>query len=138
VENAFQRAPISQCLLWLGRGDEQLNNLIWEQIDGRIKRADAARRAGYRDVALAVLRADVNSDSRLAALDLLDRLKDPQAIGSLIESLTKLPREVCPRAGELLRKMTGQDFGPRPGDSIVDIHVAASKWEKWWKTQTDR
>jgi hypothetical protein len=138
VENAFQRAPMSQCLLWIGRGGDQLDELIWKQIDGRIKRADANRRAGYRDVALAVLRADVDTDTRLAALDLLDRLKDPQSIRPLIESLTRLPREVCPGVGELLRDMTGQDFGPRAGDSIVNVHVAASQWQKWWKTKGGR
>ncbi|MCA9208959.1 MAG: hypothetical protein KDA55_11410, partial [Planctomycetales bacterium] len=42
--NAFLRAPITQCLKWLGQGDEQLNAIIWKQVDVRIARADADRK----------------------------------------------------------------------------------------------
>ena len=134
VANAFQRAPMSQCLLWLGGGDAELNQLIWQQIDARIRRADATRKAGYRDVAVKVLQADVDANTKLASLKLLERLQDRQAVGPLIELLPNLPKEVGPGAGAVLRNLTGQEFGPRSGDGIVEIHVAAQKWRTWWTT----
>lgn len=130
--NAFQRAPISHCLHWLGQVDEQLQGLIWEQIDGRIARADAARRDEYRKVAAAVLRGNAFSlTCRGAAIELLARLKGKAAAGELIDQLIDLPSELWPPAGQALRRLTGEDFGPRPGDGIAQVVEAEKRWRAW-------
>jgi hypothetical protein len=137
--NAFQRAPISQCLRWLGRGEADLQELIWEQIDGRIGRADEAKRAGYRDSAVAVLESDQSSvGSRKAALELLVRLKDRTAVPGIVETLVHLPRELWAPAGDSLRKLTGQDFGPAEGAAIDDVADARKKWRAWWKENAEK
>ena len=134
VENAFQRAPISECLEWLGHGDPQLDELIWEQIEGRIERADAPRREGYRNSALTVIQLDrFNADSKTAALELLTRLDDEQAAGLLVSLLPKMPRDLWPRAGRTLQKLTGEDFGPHPGDGPVEVLDAIRQWRAWLK-----
>ena len=45
--NAFQRAPLDPSLDWLGKQDPALTEIIWEQIDGRIERADEKLRTAY-------------------------------------------------------------------------------------------
>jgi hypothetical protein len=130
--NAFQRAPMSECLRWLAVDDDRLRKLIWKQIEGRIARADEQRKAGYRQVALDEL-ADGDSDagSRLAAIELIERLRDPAAARPLVDLLPTLPRELWPRAGEALRKLTKQDFGPRSGDGAAELNAALAKWRSW-------
>jgi hypothetical protein len=134
VENAFQRAQISECLDWIGRDDPQLAELIWEQIDGRIERADDQRRAGYRNSALTVLQLDrFNAASKTAALDLLTRLDDDQAARLLVDLLPKLPRDLWPEAGRTLHELTGEDFGPHSGDGTVEVFTAIQRWRAWLK-----
>jgi hypothetical protein len=133
VVNAFQRAPMSHCLLWIGEGNPGLTSLIWEQIDRRTARADADRRAAYRDSAVKVLGYDkAATASRSAAIELLERLDDRRAAGGVIDCLLDLPRELWPAAGGLLQQLTGQDFGPRAGDSAADALEAQKAWEAWW------
>jgi hypothetical protein len=134
--NAFQRAPLRQCLRWLAVDDERLRKLIWKQIDGRIARADAERKDGYRQVAIQEL-ADNESElgSRLAAIELMERLNDPAAAQALVDKLPTLPRELWPRCGGALRKLTRQDFGPRPGDGAAELNAALAKWRTWLEKQ---
>jgi len=137
LANAFQRAPLAHCLHWLGQGDEPLVRLIWEQIDGRIRRADAQRRAGYVQTALSVLaEKQYNLATRRAAIELLGRLKDHQAVPEVIELLLRLPAELQPRAGDLLRDLTGQSFGPRSGAGIAEVLESQKRWQAWWKSHS--
>ncbi len=132
--NAFQRAPMPHCLTWLGLENKPLNAIIWAQIDGRIKRADTERKAEYRQSALAALGdRKQKTPVRMAALDLLLRLNDPQAAAGVVEQLALLPRELWPKAGEVLRKITGQNFGPREGDDLAAVSVALKQWREWIK-----
>ena len=132
VVNAFQRAPVSHCLHGRANGDQNLSTLIWEPIDGRMARADAGRRSGYRETATAVVgHGKFNTTSKAAALELLVRLKDRKAAAQLIEMLLELPRELWPKAGQSLRNLTGQDFGPRPGDGIAEVVAAHKQWREW-------
>jgi len=136
VINAFQRAPMSHCLYWLGQLDRDLGKLIWQQVDARIARADAARRREYFETGITVLgHESFNTASRLAAIELLRRLKDPQTAEKVIEGLIELPRELWPRAGSLLGELTGQNFGPREGDGIADVVEATRQWQAWLKTE---
>jgi hypothetical protein len=133
--NAFQRAPISHCLHYLGQGDDQLNTLIWEQVEARIARAAPEVRDGYTQTALAVVQNQNDGVAkRKAALQLLSKVKDRRTAGPLIESLSPLPRELWPAAGLTLRDLTGQDFGPKPGDGVAELTAALKKWRQWWKT----
>ena len=134
VAVAFQRAPVAECLRWMGRDDQQLTELIWEQIDGRIDRAGADRRRGYRDTAVAVLAHDeLNSTSKTAALELLTRLDDARAADQLVDVLPKVPRELWPQVGRTLRNLTGQDFGPHSGDGALEVLTAIKRWRAWLK-----
>lgn len=136
LANAFQRAPISHCLYWIGQGDDDLDGLVWKQLDGRIARADAKRRRGYAQTAVAVLgHQEFGTAARSAAIDLLARLDDREAAGSVIEGMLELPRDLWPKAGTLLRDLTGQDFGPREGDGIGEVLEAKKQWEAWWREQ---
>jgi hypothetical protein len=135
--NAFLRAPIPECLDWFAKADDGLEQLIWQQIDDRISRADGPRRAGYRDAALETLGDNgAAAASRIAAIDLLGKLGDRQAAGPVIELLLPLPQELRPRAGKLLKDLTGQNFGPRVGDGTDDVTVAVKKWRAWWKANS--
>lgn len=137
--NAFVRAPIAECLDWLSQRDAELNKIILEQLDDRIGRADEDRKAGYRDSSLAVASDNAQSTAkRLAALNFLARLKDRSAAGELIELLPLAPAELRPRLGILLRELTGQNFGPKPGDGTAEVSVALKKWREWWKTSGGR
>jgi len=137
--NAFQRAPMPQCLRWLGQAEPDLRKLIWDQIDARIARADEARRTSYRETAVAVVGNEQSSTaSRKAALDLLVRLKDRAAVPGIIETLLKLPRELWAPAGDCLRQLTGQDFGPSEGDGIAGVADARKRWQAWWKANAPK
>jgi hypothetical protein len=137
--NAFQRAPISHCLHYLGQGDEKLNELIWEQVDARIARANAEIRGGYTQAAVAVVQNEGDGVAkRRAALSLLSKVKDPKSAGPLIESISPLPRELWPAAGQTLRDLTGQDFGPKAGDGVAELSITLKKWREWWKTNGQR
>jgi len=132
--NAFQRAPIRDCLRWLAVDDDRLRPLIWKQIDGRITRADEERKSGYRQVAFEELADQENErGSRLAALELLERLEDRKAVEPLIELLPQLPHELWPKTGETLRHLTGQTFGPRPGGGAAELNADLAKWRDWLK-----
>ncbi len=135
IVNAFQRAPVSHCLHYLAQGDAQLNEIIWSQLDARIQRADAQRRAGYTQVALAILQKQGEDVRRqAAALELLTRIKDLRTAGPIIDALPLLPRELWPPAGRALQILTGQDFGPKPGDGLAEVSVSVKKWRQWWRT----
>ncbi|HET6883408.1 MAG TPA: hypothetical protein VFI31_24875 [Pirellulales bacterium] len=132
--NAFQRAPISECLRWLADDDAKLQALIWEQLDDRIARADAERKAAYGEAALAVVgQNDARLASRRAAAQLLGRLKNRAAAERLIELLPTLPRGLWEPVGRALKETTGQDFGPREGAGVADLNVAVKKWREWAK-----
>lgn len=132
LANAFQRAPIGETLRWAGSGDPALKELIFTQIDGRIARADDPRKAGYRDVGLETLAdRDQPAGVRQASLELLNRLNDRQTAAKLLELLPQLPRDDWPSVGAALRKITGQTFGPRPGDGAAELTVELKKWRDW-------
>lgn len=131
--NAFLRAPIPECIVWIARGDATLDKLIWQQLDDRIARADATRKAGYRDAALEVLSdKTAKNEARGAGIDLLARVKDREVVGPVIDLLLALPQDLRPKAGKLLKDLTGQNFGPMPGDGTAEVTVAAKKWRTWW------
>jgi hypothetical protein len=139
IENAFLRAPVGSCLDWLAQGDKDLAKVVWAQIDDRIARADAERKAGYRDSAVAVLSDNsAKPGARLAAIDLLSRLKDRQAAEPVIDVLAQLPRDLWPKAGSLLKELTGQNFGPKSGDGVAEVSVAVKKWRAWLKENGGR
>jgi hypothetical protein len=130
--NGFQRAPMSHCLHWLGQGDAGLSELIWQQIDGRIARADDARRDEYRKVAAAVVGEDAFPPaSKQAAIELLVRVGGDASAGQLIDLLLDLPRDLWPAAGQALKRLTGQDFGPRSGDGATQLFEAHRQWRAW-------
>jgi hypothetical protein len=132
LANAFQRAPVRECLIWLDKGDDALDALIWRQIDGRIARADRDRLTGYRNVALESLLDDAAPPGQQqAALDLLQRLDASLVVGPLVDALPKLPRERWPAAGDVLRKLTKQDFGPRAGDGAAELSAEIKQWRTW-------
>jgi HEAT repeat protein len=132
--NAFLRAPVPECFDWIARGDATLDKVIWQQLDDRIARADATRKAGYRDAALETLGdKSAKVEARAASIELLARVKDREAVGPVIELLLAMPQDLRPRAGKLLKDLTGQNFGPMPGDGSGEVTVAARKWRTWWK-----
>jgi len=136
LANAFQRAPMRDCLVWLGRDDEPLRKLIWEQIDGRLARADGPRKTLYDQTALEVLsQRDSSPGSRAAALELLTRVQDAEVVAPLVDLLPKLPRDEWPRAGAALKRITGQDFGPRTGDGDAELVAAQRRWREWLKAK---
>jgi hypothetical protein len=139
MTNAFLRAPIGRCLDWLATEDKELRSLIWAQIDDRIGRADEAKRNNYAAAALAVLEdAQAEIGNRLAALELLGRLKDARHAPAIVELLARLPRDLWPQAGSTLRDLTGQDFGPHTGDGVAEVVAARNKWRQWLSSKSEK
>jgi hypothetical protein len=134
VANAFQRAPMAQCLETLAQVDGPLGALIWRQVDGRIARAGPEKLAEYRRVAAALLEPGVGSSkSKAPAVELLGRMKDDQSVDELIAALPGLPSDLWVKAGETLQAATGQDFGPKSGDGAPEVQAALRKWRAWQK-----
>ena len=132
IENAFQRAPVSQCLEWLGKGNIALNREIWKQLDERIARADAARKASYGEVAITTLKSsEAAVPVRIVAAELAGKLKDRNLVRDIVDALPSMPRELWPPVGKALSDITGQQFGPRTGDGIANVNVAVKKWQQW-------
>ncbi len=132
VANAFQRAPMSHSLYYLGEVDEPVGKLIWAQLDARIARAGAERRKAYAQSAVAVLgHKEMGTASRRAAIELLGKLDDRRSADEVADMLVDLPREIWPDAGALLGDLTGQDFGPHPGDGIAEALAAQEQWAAW-------
>ena len=130
---------MSQVLKWLEDPTPAFQELVWQQVEGRIARADDNRKAGYRDVAMSVIGDKEWSDgSRKAGLELLQRLKDPASVGPVVELLPQLPRELWPATGSALRNITGQNFGPQSGDGAAEVVVAVKKWRTWLEQQKGR
>jgi hypothetical protein len=81
---------------------------------------------------LTVLKDEKTADaSRVAALELLGQLKSHDGVGVVIDMLSKMPRGLWPAAGQMLRDVTGQDFGPREGDGFAQVGVAVKQWREW-------
>ncbi len=136
VENAFLRAPISECLAWLNKVDSEQEQFLWKQIEAKVKRADASRKATYRQVGLLIVLDEEKRYSvaqRSDAIEFLRRLGDRQALGEVIDHLTDLPQELWPSVGTMLRELTGQSFGPRRGDKVIDVFAAKKEWQRWWR-----
>jgi hypothetical protein len=132
ITNAFARAPMSDTLVALGSATPDQAALIWDLVEQRIARADAARLASYRDSAVQILSNRGSPEgAQRASLELLGRLKDRQAVAPLVDQLTQLPRTLWPLAGETLASMTGENHGPKPGDGVAEVVAAAKKWRKW-------
>lgn len=132
LANAFQRAPMAHCLYWLGIGDDKLDDLIWKQVDGRLRRADAQRRRDYSNTAMkAVALKDLDHPTKAASLQLLGKLKDRAVVKELNEQLLSMPRELWPEAGKALRAITGADYGPNVGDGVAEVSVAVKQWREW-------
>ena len=81
---------------------------------------------------------EFSTDSRRAAVELLGKLKDAGAVGQVAELLPELPRELWSETGELLRRLTGEDFGPRRGDGFAQVYEAAKQWKAWGQQKGDR
>jgi hypothetical protein len=133
---AFQQAPMSHCLHWIAQDKAGLSDLIWKQVDARIAAADSARRDSYHDLALKVVLSNkFETPPRLAAVQLLSRLKNPASLTPLIDSLVEFPRELWPTVGSTLMELSGQEFGPKADDKLADVVGIAKKWKAWLKDQ---
>lgn len=132
MENAFQRAPISHCLYWIGQGDDKLSDLIWAQLDVRIKRAASDRKAAYHESALLVLaHKEANNETRRASLQLIQKVGQKDTVKRIVQMLPTLPRNIWPACGSTLKKLTGEDFGPREGDGLAEVVTITRKWRNW-------
>ena len=138
IVEGVRSAAMPDYLSWLGLGNHQLNELIGEQIDGRLQSVDEQQRANYVESGIGVLGdQNVSLPSRQYALGLLRRLKPKEAIGPLIDLLPKLPPELRPLTGELLEELTGQDYGPKHGGENAEVEAAVAKWRAWWAAHQD-
>jgi sirohydrochlorin ferrochelatase len=131
-----QAATIPDYLFWLGQGSHELNEMIAEQIDRRLQSADAQQRTSCVAAGLSVL-GDQNASlpCRQYALGLLRRLRPQEAVGPVIDLLPQPPPGLQPMTGELLEELTGQDYGPKPGDGAAEVDAATAKWRAWWANQ---
>jgi hypothetical protein len=83
---------------------------------------------------LAAVRHDrFNAASKTAALELLARLDDSQAVSPLVKLLPTMPQDVWPAAGQALHRLTGEDFGPHDGDGPVEVFTTIKRWRAWLK-----
>jgi hypothetical protein len=136
LANAFQRAPMTHCLYWLGQKNSALNSIIWQQVDTRIARADAERRASYSQAALtAIGHKEASLETKKAGLQLLERMQDQDGARAVVDLLPQLPRDLWPAVGTSLEKITGQRFGPKTGDGAAEVTVSVKKWRDWFATK---
>lgn len=134
-ENAFLEAKMSQCLYWVAANDEEMAGVIWRQVDRKIAGASAGRLEIYRRVGEVFL-TDKNTNQSLqtVGLELLRRMKGREAAAKVIDALPALPRKLWPDAGIALKELTGQDFGPKPGDGFAEVTAALKRWQQWLAT----
>jgi hypothetical protein len=136
VDKGMQAAAVPDYLHWLGQGSHELNEMIVEQIDRRLESADEQQRARVVESGISVL-ADENASllCRQYALGLLRRLRPRDAVGRVIDLLPNLPAELQPMTGELLEELTGQDYGPKHGDTGPEVDAAVQQWRAWRTAQ---
>ena len=132
LANAFKQAPISHCLYWIGQEDPELSALIWKQVDRRLELASEERKAAYAKTALAALRLkDISVPSQTACLEFLGRVKHRSAVKPLVDQLPLLQRELWPKAGDTLNRITGANYGPDAGAGVAEVTVAGKRWREW-------
>jgi hypothetical protein len=136
IAGALEHASLSDSLYWLGQGQERLNRLVWQEIDRRLQGADEARAASSASTGIGVLgNPNASLPCRLAAVDLLRRLQRKDVVGTMVELLSTLPPELWPPTGQLLRDLTGRDYGPKQGDGAEEVATAVEKWRAWVSEQ---
>ncbi len=131
---AFGDAPIGHCLYWLGQGDDRLAAVIWKQLDARISKADAQQKAEFAATVFKALEAkDLTLQNRKDCLELLGRIKHRESAKQLVDLLLPMERELWPSAGQALESITGQDYGPKPGDGVAEVTGVVRRWRDWLK-----
>ena len=134
VSAAFKEAPINHCLFWLGQADEQLVELIWTQVDARIAEGSPPQKMAFSATVFKAWEAkDLTDKNRRDCLTLLGRLKHRPSAKPLVDLLLTMPRPLLPAAGQALKAITGQNYGPNAGDGIAEVTVAAKRWREWIK-----
>ena len=110
---------------------------VIRQSSGTVR--DAARQAlvdRFGRMTAATLRDKLTggeAEARLAAAKAIAAKEKKELIPDLIRALVDKSEEVIQAARQALRKLTGEDFGPKPGASTVDCFTAQQRWERWWK-----
>lgn len=136
LERGFLIAPLGRCLAWLGSEGSKLDELIYNQLDIKVDRAQADRRGEYLQKCLAVLQdAKAGEGAHRGALRVLGRLRDPSAVEAVVDLLPQLPRKVWPAAGQALEQITGMSYGPKEGDGVAELTVARKRWKEWLSRQ---
>jgi HEAT repeat protein len=81
------------------------------------------------------LRAYLEGDGELrpAAARAFARTADARMVPDLIGLLTDEDSKVGEAAHEALRRLTGEDFGPRAGAPEQERDAAAAKWDAWYR-----
>ncbi len=85
--------------------------------------------------ALRSVLSDSDRRVRVAAIELLGRIKDQQAAPLLIERLDDKAQTVRWAAEDALQTITGKHFGPGPMATPADILKAKRKWAEWLQNQ---
>ncbi len=90
--------------------------------------------AAYVETALATLRdKTAGTSSQLAAIELLGRLKQRQVVGEIVNLLPLRPANCGRRWAGCCAALTGQEYGPQPGDGLAEVTVAIRQWREWWE-----
>lgn len=124
--------------------DEALKdkNGLGEEVRGRLEtiRAQAAemleeaRRARLEEIRRLVREAGTGGEAQVAARDKL-KAAGEEAYPYLVEALDWADEKVRTAAAQLLREMTKQNFGYRPGATLAGNAEAIGKWKAWLKAR---
>jgi HEAT repeat protein len=105
------------------------------QLQAKAREALVARLARLpADLLRARLQEEDDELRRAAALACVRRA-DRESVPDLIGLLLDADPEVAEGARKVLRKLSGEDFGPRAGAGPEERVTAASDWQAWWHRQ---
>jgi len=82
--------------------------------------------------------AENNTRLKIRAIVALGLRGEKAAVSTLLKLLTSADESVRDAAADALRKITGNDFGPKTGDTNEQVEKSLKKWEEWWNANKDK
>jgi len=111
-----------------------VNGRVRKWVDGEEVTGLGKNPTPERVLVVMAAEAKLDMDLRLKALKILrERGEDAKAVKRLVKLLEKSKDELQLEAAKTLRKLTGQEFGPRKEATQEENEKALEEWKEWWE-----